>query len=225
MGHDGTLALRDPLVPDPATSWNGPTRRATSTVTIPLRGSPESDPTVLTRRRSEEPGALSDVVARYGDRIFRALVLILKDPEEARDLTQETFIRYIASLSSYRGEVSLRGWLLKIATNLALSRLRARERLGAGHRPLSLDQVAEPDVPGTGFDKSPEEVVIRRLEVEEVTEFLKALSHPLRAVAVLRFHEELSYEEIARVLEINIGTVRSRLNAVRWQARALFHRR
>jgi RNA polymerase sigma-70 factor (ECF subfamily) len=189
-------------------------------MTIPIPGL-DPDLSLLERCRNQDPEALGQIITRHGERVYRALVLIVKDPEDARDLAQETFLRFATTLSSFRGDAGLKGWLLRIATNLALNRLRDRARLGAGHQWVSLDELgdaAPPDAPG----RSPEEVVLRRLETSEVSRFLHELSPPLRAVAVLRFHEEMSYEDIARVLDLPVGTVRSRLNAIRWQARSLF---
>ena len=190
-------------------------------MTIPLAGA-DPDSALLERCRAQDPLGLAEVIQRHGDRVYRTLVLIVKDPDDARDLAQETFVRFLRSLASFRGESSLKAWLLRIATNLALNRLRDRDRHGS---PLSLDELPEAMVPGAAFGAGPEEVVLRRLELAEVSAFLEGLSPTLRAVAVLRFLEELSYEDIARSLEIQIGTVRSRLNAVRFAARALFGRR
>lgn len=190
-------------------------------MTIPLSGA-DPDTALLERCRAQDPAGLPEVVQRHGDRVYRALYLIVKDADDARDLAQETFIRFLRSLSSFRGESSLKSWLLRIATNLALNRLRDRDRHGS---PLSLDELPEAVLPGSALTPGPEEVVLRRLELAEVSAFLDGLSPALRAVAVLRFLEELSYEDIARTLEIQIGTVRSRLNAVRFAARALFGRR
>jgi len=179
----------------------------------------DPDEDLLARCRAQDPAGLAGVVARHGDRVYRALVLIVKDPEDARDLAQETFVRFVRSLDSYRGDASLKSWLLRIATNLALNRLRDRERRGDA---LSLDALPEALAPGAPLEHGPEEVALRRLAMDEVKRFVDGLSPPLRAVAVLRFLEEQSYEEIARALEVQIGTVRSRLNAVRFAARALF---
>lgn len=183
----------------------------------------DPDAALVERCRAQDPAGLSDVIARHGDRVYRALVLIVKDPEDARDCAQETFVRFLSSLASYRGDASLKNWLLRIATNLALNRLRDRERRGGA--PLSLDGIPEDLTPGVAAAACTEEVVLRRLELAEVRAFMDGLSPPLRAVAVLRFLEGLSYEDIARALDVQIGTVRSRLNAVRFAARALFGRR
>jgi RNA polymerase sigma-70 factor (ECF subfamily) len=157
--------------------------------------------------------------------VYRALVLIVKDPQDALDLAQETFLRFHATLSGFRAEAGIRSWLLKIATNLALNRLRDRETGGTHRRHLSTDALPEDVSLASPPESDPQEIAIRRLETEEVGAFLQSLSAPLRAVAVLRFFENLAYEEISRVLDLNVGTVRSRLNAVRWHVRAVFERR
>jgi RNA polymerase sigma-70 factor (ECF subfamily) len=191
-------------------------------MSLPLAG-PDPDAALVLRCRAQDPAGLAEVIARHGDRLYRALVLIVKDSEDARDLAQETFVRFLGNLATYRGEMSLKNWLLRIATNLALNRLRDRERQGGAV--LSLDAIPEDLAPGAAPEAGPEEIVLRRLQLAEVRLFMDGLSPPLRAVAVLRFLEELSYEDIARALDVQIGTVRSRLNAVRFAARALFGRR
>lgn len=191
-------------------------------MSLPVAG-PDPDAALVLRCRASDPAGLAEVVARHGERVYRALVLIVKDSEDARDLAQETFVRFLSSLATYRGESSLKNWLLRIATNLALNRLRDRERRGGAA--LSLDAFPEDLAPSVAPDAGPEHIVLRRLQLAEVRLFMDGLSPPLRAVAVLRFSEELSYEDIARALDVQVGTVRSRLNAVRFAARALFGRR
>src|SRR5688572_2736180 len=168
-------------------------------MSLPMAG-PDPDAALLERCRAQDPSGLADVVARHGDRVYRALVLIVKDAEDARDLAQETFVRFLGSLATYRGESSLKNWLLRIATNLALNRLRDRERHGSAL--LSLDAIPEDLTPSAAPDAGPEEIVLRRLQLAEVRLFMDGLSPPLRAVAVLRFLEELSYEDIARALDV-----------------------
>lgn len=184
----------------------------------------DPDQALIDRLRSGDQAAVTELVARHGDRIYRTLYLIVKDAEEARDLAQDTLLRFLDSLATFRGESSLKAWLTRIATNLALNRLRDQAGPGPMGRPVSLDDDPGHEGASLAHNQTPEDVVIRRLELSEVTAFLDRLSGPLRAVAVLRFHEGLSYDEIALALEVAVGTVRSRLNAVRWQARDLFRR-
>ncbi|MBI4863874.1 MAG: sigma-70 family RNA polymerase sigma factor [Candidatus Riflebacteria bacterium] len=220
----GTMGFPENL--DPTSGATGAMVQSTPGAVVPPPALPDDpDQALVAAYRAGEPTALEEIVARHGDRIYRTLVLIVRDPHEAFDLAQETLLRFHATLPSYRGEVGLKGWLLKIASNLAVNRLRDHERNGAHRRLLSTDAIPEAFTGLSAPEFDPQEVVIRRMEADEVREFLVGLSPPLRAVAVLRFFEELPYEEIARILEINVGTVRSRLNAVRVAARNAFGRR
>lgn len=163
-------------------------------------------------------GGFEALVDRYSDAIYRTCYLMVRDPEDARDLTQETFVRFHRSLDTYRAETSLKAWLYRIATNLALNRIRDRARAPT----VSAESLPESHPALVQGSPGPEEVAVRRMLLRRIETFLDGLSPALRAAAILRFQQQLSYDEIATVLEINVGTVRSRLNAVREMARSLF---
>lgn len=151
------------------------------------------------RHRNDAP--LRALIAEYSAPVYRLARSIVKDPGLADDVTQETFIKVWKHLDEYRGEGSLRGWVLRIAHREAIAALRRRH-----------DVVTEPD----DLAQSPDpigvgQVVEGRLALEAFGEALDGLDEMSRAVLVLRELEGLSYEDIAEILDVPLPTVKTRL--------------
>jgi RNA polymerase sigma-70 factor, ECF subfamily len=156
--------------------------------------------------------AFCHLVDRFQGRLFNSMLNIVGSHDEAEDVVQESFVQAYLKLDSFQGNSRFFTWLYRIAFNNALSRQRRR-------RPeLSLEQSREL----TGHDpedrvEAPEEPLLRDERVALVHQGLELLTAQHRHILVLREMEELSYEEIAELLAINIGTVRSRLARARAQ--------
>jgi RNA polymerase sigma-70 factor (ECF subfamily) len=164
------------------------------------------------------------VEERHGD-VYALLYRLTEDPEEARDLTQETFLQAFRHLASFRGDADLRTWLYRIAVNQARNRWRWWKRRRRD-RTVSLDAPASEsmDAPlsaGLAGDEGldPERQALARERELALHAALKSLSRPYREVIVLRDIEGLSYEEVASTLDLNVGTVKSRLNRGRTELR------
>lgn len=142
----------------------------------------------------------ADLLRRYRSPIVNLAYQLLGDRDEAEDVAQETFVQAFLNLQRFRGRSSLFTWLYRIAINAC--RMRQRKKRAY---PLQFDCRADDQ----GFD---EQAWILKQQVDEV---LRQLPDPLREVLILREMHELSYEEIARVLGIPTGTVRSRLFSAR----------
>jgi len=152
------------------------------------------------------------IVRRHQRRVHRFLLMMLRDPEEADNLTQECFLRAYLHRVSFRGESSLETWLLRIAANLARDHARSR-KAGFWKRLLGLeddgaDSVAE-QVPSDGA--SPEQALLAREDVRAVWEVANQLSQQQRAVFLLRFVEEMELSEIASALDLQVGSVKTHL--------------
>lgn len=168
--------------------------------------------------------AFGEIVVRWQDRIYGAVLRMVRDTELARDLAQETFLRAYAKLSSFRGGAAMGTWLYSIALNQVRSEMRKRsaQKYGA---PVSLDALsggADGDAPRfEPPDAAPD--AHARAVTEEETELLLAelalLDEEHREVLVLREFQDLPYDEIARVLDVPVGTVRSRLHRARGELR------
>jgi RNA polymerase sigma-70 factor (ECF subfamily) len=150
------------------------------------------------------------IVRRYQRRVHRFLLILLRDPEEADNLTQECFLRAYQSMASFRGESSLETWLLRIAANLANDHARNR-KTSFWRRLLGLDDEDGPAQRVASGEASPEQVLLAREDVRAVWEVANQLSQQQRAVFVLRFVEELELSEIATVLGLQVGSVKTHL--------------
>jgi RNA polymerase sigma-70 factor, ECF subfamily len=152
------------------------------------------------------------IVRQHQRRVHRFLLMLLRDPEEADNLTQECFLRAYQNMSSFRGESSLETWLLRIAANLARDHGRNR-KASFWKRLLGLEDNGESDlvhrVPSGAA--TPEQVVLAREDVRAVWEVANQLSQQQRAVFLLRFVEEMELNEIAAALGLQVGSVKTHL--------------
>lgn len=179
--------------------------------------------TLVERAQAGERRAFGDLVEAHADRIFSYLYHLLGDREEAEDLAQETFVRAWQSLDRFRGGAAFSTWLYRIATNLAIDAVRRRRRRGLTE---SLDAPVETDDGEVkrqlvGSVAAPDEELVREELQRLVWESIRELPPKLQPVLVLYDFERLSYEDIARVLHIPLGTVKSRLFHARQQLKQI----
>ena len=179
----------------------------------------------LERLRAGEAAAFNRLVEERHADIYALLYRLTEDAEEARDLTQETFLQAFRHLAGFRGDADLRTWLYRIAVNQARNRWRWWKRRRRD-RTVSLDAPAgeSSDAPlSAGLPcrdgEDPEARAMARERERALLSALRTLSRPYREVIVLRDIEGLSYEEVALALEINVGTVKSRLSRGRTELR------
>ena len=163
-------------------------------------------PTAITAADFEQ------IVRRYQRKVYRVLLLMLKNPEDADNLTQDCFLRAYTSMKSFRGECSVQTWLLRIAVNLVRDHARNR-RAGFWKRLLRLedDGVVDNDREPLSVRPSPERGVLAREELDAVWRAVDSLSARQKEVFVLRFAEDMELKEIAEVLDLRIGTVKAQL--------------
>lgn len=163
----------------------------------------EADATLIARCQAGEREAFGVLLNRYRDRVVNLAYQLLRQRDDAEDVAQEAFIQAFTALDSFRGEAQWFTWLYRITVNLCLHRKRRAKET----EPLQAASVSErPETTDV------ESQALTKLMVERT---LDTLSEPLRVVLILREMHDLSYEEIAEVLDIPIGTVRSRLNEAR----------
>jgi RNA polymerase sigma-70 factor (ECF subfamily) len=171
----------------------------------------------LATQTDEWPTALDaadfeQIVRRYQRKIYRVLLVMLKSPEDADNLTQECFLRAYTSMHRFRGECSVQTWLLRIAVNLARDHARNR-RTGFWKRLLRLedDGVATEEREPSSGAASPEHGLLAREQLAAVWRVVDQLSARQKEVFVLRFIEEMELKEIADVLNLRTGTVKAQL--------------
>jgi RNA polymerase sigma-70 factor (ECF subfamily) len=155
--------------------------------------------------------ALSTLVSRYQNRLYRFLLRLVRDRSEAEDLFQQTWVHVAEKISRFDPSRNFDAWLFTVARNLAIDHLR---RI----RPSSLDQpVSEDESQGTALDRlvtkdpAPLERVLENERASRLGTALDELPIVYREVMTLRFEEEMKIEEIAQVLSIPLSTVKSRL--------------
>jgi RNA polymerase sigma-70 factor, ECF subfamily len=177
----------------------------------------------IERLRRGEAAAFDRLVQERSTEVYSLLYRLTEDPEEARDLTQETFLRVFQSIDRFRGDADLKTWIYRIALNQARNRWRwwRRRRRDAT---VSLDAGDSPDAQPLGArlrdtGASPEQETLTREREAVLRRALLTLGRSHREVVVLRDVEGLSYEEIAAALEISVGTVKSRLSRGRQELR------
>ena len=163
------------------------------------------------------------VVREHQKRIYRILLFLLRDPDEADTLTQECFLRACARRKAFRGEARVSTWLIRIAINLAQDQLRSRRR--NFWRCLLRGKNTEA-MPVIDRRITPEDAVLAREQVEAVWTAVESLPLQQRTVFTLRFGEEMPLPEIAQALGRHQGTVKAHLSsAIRTVRRALNGRR
>jgi len=170
------------------------------------------DATLIERSRAGKPEAFGELVVRYQDRLYNTLIRVCGEAEEARDVTQEAFVQAFVKLDSFRGNSAFYTWLYRIAFNTAISRRRRRKPTS------SLDEAREAaGVEPADPDARPEANLEREEQAVQVRAALATLSAEHRSVLVLREIEGYDYETIGEMLEVPVGTVRSRLHRARMQ--------
>ena len=159
-----------------------------------------------------DQAAFGDLVRRYQRAVYRLAYGLTRNPSDADDLAQETFVRAYRAVGRFRAGEPLYPWLSRITINLAFSLFRRRKR-----RPETpLEPLLEAGRQWAANDDPAEDAAWREYE-RMLGEALAELSEEHRVVLVLRVIEELSYEEIAGALSVPIGTVMSRLARARGQ--------
>jgi RNA polymerase sigma-70 factor (ECF subfamily) len=179
-----------------------------------------SEQELVDQARDGDQAAFTELVNRYDRHIFRLARHITQTEEDAEDVLQETFLKAFRSLSQFQGHSKFYTWLVRIAVNESLMKLRRRK----ADRTVSLDEPVETDediLPRqiVSWEENPEQKY-GRVEINDLlTRTINSLSPAFRTVFLLRDVEELSTEETAEALDISIPAVKSRLLRARLQLR------
>ena len=199
---------------------------APATRAAAIRSTAETE--FIEKLRSGDAQAFDTLVVRFSNDIYALLYHLTQDAEEAADLTQETFLSALKAVKNFRGEADLKTWLFRIAVNESRNRFRWWKRrfrgstdsldapVGTSEKPLS-ETIA-------GNFADPETTVLRREREKHLTKAVSDLPAIFREAVVLCDIEGLRYEEIAAALNVNIGTVKSRIARGREELRKKLHR-
>ena len=196
---------------------------------------PEAEAGLVKQCQQGDSGAMERLILRYQNRIYNVILKICADPDDAAELTQETFVKIIENIGKFEGRSGFYTWAFRIAVNLTLNYCRRNVKLGF----KSLDAELAPHAHGgqVQYDSQKSQLLRQFLsddssldpaavaQSKDLCEIavgaLMKLDDAQRAVVVLRDIEGMDYAQIARVLDIELGTVRSRLSRARSKLRQI----
>jgi RNA polymerase sigma-70 factor (ECF subfamily) len=178
------------------------------------------DRLLVDRFKQGDQSAFEQMVTRYWDRIYAMVNQLLRNSEDAEEVTQDAFIRAHRGLVNFRGESTFSTWLYQIATNLARNRYwywwrRRRDQTISFDQPIGSDNETTLAEIFPAELETPEDATVTQEFVNRVAECMTRLSPKHHEILALRNIKNLSYEEIAEILGISVGTVKSRIARAR----------
>ncbi len=185
------------------------------------------DSELVRRCRQGDSVAMERLILKYQDRIYNVIMKICANPEDAAELTQETFVKIIENIDKFQGKSKFYTWAFRIAVNLTFNYRQRNKRLTLSsidaQKQQNDDQAKHVLKDFLRDDSSPDPVAIaQNKELCDLTiKALMELDDPQRTVVVLRDIEGMNYAQIADVLNIELGTVRSRLSRARGRLRQI----
>lgn len=179
-----------------------------------------SDDALIDKTIQGDKEAFGLLVSKYQDRLFNTMFHIAGGTENAYDVVQETFLQAYLRLETFRRSSRFYTWIYRIAFNVAMGIKRKQKPVAvfSQAKSIGLDEI-------DSNQDSPGEQLIASENVELVQQSIRKLDQEFRIVIILREIEELSYEEISEILEIPLGTVRSRLHRGRALLKEILSRR
>jgi RNA polymerase sigma factor (sigma-70 family) len=170
-----------------------------------------NDFNLVAKAKEGDQKAFAEIMQRYKDSIYFMALKMVNNKDDAMDLTVETFAKAFENLNKYKPEYAFSTWLFRIGTNNSIDFIR-KKRLNI----ISLDTLFEEEgddifmqVRAEGLN--PEEISIRKQESEKLKNMVEQLPLRYRSLIVLRYYDELSYEEIAQQMDVPLGTVKAQL--------------
>ena len=177
------------------------------------------DDVVLVRQcQHGDSEAMGRLILRYQKRVYNTILKICGNVDDAAELTQEAFVKAIENINKFQGKSSFYTWVFRIGVNLTLTHCKRSVKLGL--RSLDAEQNDQPrqqlrDFLADQGSPDPAKVTENKELIELIKMAIMQLDDDQRAVIILRDIEQMSYAQIAKVLDIKLGTVRSRLSRAR----------
>jgi RNA polymerase sigma-70 factor (ECF subfamily) len=168
-----------------------------------------------------EQKAFETLLNKYRNLVFSIMFKMIRNAQEAEDLTQEAFMKAFNSLATFNEEFAFSTWLMKIASNNCIDYLRKRKlRTYSIHEPIQYkDEKIEIDIPDQ--EPTPERSLIQTERRKMIEEAINELPERYRYVIILRHKEEKSYEEISEILNLPLGTIKAQI----FRAREILNRK
>ena len=171
----------------------------------------EQEAAIIKQVLEGDVNAFEGLVKEYEKNVYNLARRMTGDPEDAADMAQDAFIKAYNSLGSFRGDSKFSVWLYRIVSNLCLDFLRSRKRRPTVSLSVENDEGEDMEFEIADESQSPETLLEQKLTREAVRRGLDSLPPEQRQILLLREIQGLSYEEIAQVLELETGTVKSRI--------------
>ena len=176
---------------------------------------------LVQRARKGDLSAYDELVRRYQERVYATIYHMTSNHEDASDLAQESFIKAFQALKSFKGDSSFFTWVYRIAINKTINFLKQRKhRNHLSLNDMDLNAEHDPDLVALISQKTPRRDLNLAELQEKLNTAMQRLSEPHRMVVTLHDVQGLSHEEIAKIMDCNVGTVRSRLFYARQQLQA-----
>lgn len=180
----------------------------------------------ITAAQKGDRDAMERLIGHFQDRVWRRVLYRIGDHDEAWDVAQEVFVLCFRKIEQYRGEARFWTWLARIVDNQVLNRLDWLKRRGRSVTFSLSEMVHDEDRPDRDWEPpdaapSPRQQAAANQSMEALNAALERIGEDHRQVLLMRFADQLSYEEIAQTLDISLGTVKSRINRARAELRRL----
>lgn len=178
------------------------------------------DRLLVDRFKGGDEAAFNEMVSRYWDRIYGMVHQLLRNQQDAEEVTQDAFIRAHRGLVNFRGDAAFSTWLYQIATNLARNRYwywwrRKRDKTVSFDQPVSDDNSTPLSEVFATEMATPGDITVTQELVDHIAVGMEKISSKHREILILRNVKNMAYEEIAEVLGISVGTVKSRIARAR----------
>jgi RNA polymerase sigma-70 factor (ECF subfamily) len=176
-----------------------------------IRHSEDLDQDLVRRVQQGDKSAFDLLVIKYQHKIVHLVNRYVKDPSEAQDVAQDTFIKAYKALGEFRGESAFYTWLYRIAINTAKNYLLSRSRRHSDYEVDMQDAEQIENAPQLKDIETPENQLMNEQIIQVIKSAIEKLPEEMRIAIMLREFEGMSYEEIAEAMDCPIGTVRSRI--------------
>lgn len=174
-----------------------------------------NEPELIARAKAGDQAAFEQLVVENQNRVYSLALRMLGDPEDAQDAAQEAFLNAWRALPTFKGESSFSTWVYRLTSNACIDHLRRRKRRREVEAASLTGEEGERDWEPADHQADPALQTERRMAQEAVEEALQALPDHQREILVMRELSGLSYQEIGQVLELDLGTVKSRIARAR----------
>lgn len=175
-----------------------------------------TDEELVRRSKEDDERAFGELVSRYESKVYSLALRMVRNPEDAEDVLQDTFLRAYRGIKSFQGASTFSTWIYRITANSALMRLRKKQL-----PTVSIEDQEERETPVNIADWTPgpvEQLMTKELQ-SEMDEAIEALPPEFRQVFILRDIEERSNAEVAEILDLSVAAVKSRLHRARLKVR------